>query len=325
MLLTQAKHITLKKIKTIEGRAIDPLFSPACIQHDAHNQVWVVDEIGQRIYRFDENLESPISWGGFGHEEGKFWYPTSIAFDEQGNVYVADKWNHRIQIFDQSGKIKQVWGRYGILPGEFNEPTSIVICNELVYVAERSNGRLQAFDMQGHVVHSYQNSNPVVGFYESKKFKNNQHYKAWLRGCSRFNPMETQFCADGFKVGLVEYPEHLAVTPEGTLIVIDAINHEIIEFSLSLAYLRHIRLEEKHPRKVFCAENCSIDTATGQQWFADRATNEIMIVSEDDVQLMHVDDFSISRMNVCGDVVYCSDFWNGNIVQYRIERDEEIV
>jgi sugar lactone lactonase YvrE len=64
--------------------------------------VYVVDLFSHQVQVFDENGNWLRSWGALGDQPGSFHYPREIAVDENGTVYVAD--NNGVFLFSNNGK-----------------------------------------------------------------------------------------------------------------------------------------------------------------------------------------------------------------------------
>ncbi len=125
--------------------------TPIGVAVDAAGNVYVTEEVNQRIQKFDSNGNFLLKWGNSGSGNGQFHDPLGIAVDAMGNVYVADTENNRIQKFDANGNFLLKWGGGGIGNGQFNQPIDIavdVVGN--VYVADFSNHRIQKFDSNGN-------------------------------------------------------------------------------------------------------------------------------------------------------------------------------
>lgn len=305
----------LNLIATFDGRAIDPLFAPSSVAVDGCGQVYVTDEIGHAVYRFDQSLDSYTCVGTQGNDPGQFRYPAAVCFNNTGMIYVADKWNHRVQIFDKNFQFLRSIGEYGCDHGQFNEPTGIVWHEGLLYVADRSNGRMQVFDTNNAVVHYYENKSPVAGYYEGPSFKKNSHYRAWISLCTRFNSVEAQFLRDGFNVGVSEYPESLVLTPHNTLIVVDRVNGEAVEFSLDLHYIRHIPAGEVNGIRVK-PTTCVHGYIDGAVWYGVEDAAIIFEPKTNAALAMHDAAVAISSVACSGKHIYVTDFWQGKIYAY---------
>jgi DNA-binding beta-propeller fold protein YncE len=103
-------------------------------------RVIVYTPLGKELYRF----------GGYGHEDGQFIYPTDIEFDNKGHMFVAEYGDDdRIQVFDMKGKFLYKFGSFGQGNGEFIRPQDMVIDGDHVYVTDACNHRICVFKTDG--------------------------------------------------------------------------------------------------------------------------------------------------------------------------------
>ena len=74
-------------------------FHPGAVAVDSYGNVYVVDQLNNRIQKFDPDGIFITKWGSQGERDGQFTHPQGAALDSSGNVYVADGSNNRIQKF----------------------------------------------------------------------------------------------------------------------------------------------------------------------------------------------------------------------------------
>jgi 6-bladed beta-propeller protein len=131
--------------------------------YDPERHVWVVDDSGQRVFKFTHDgkkLMMTLGEAGVrGTDEKHFGGPTDLGWLPDGTFFVADGYvNSRIVKFDKNGKFLKAWGTKGIGPGEFNLPHGIDIDrNRRVYVADAHNSRIQLFDENGKFLDQWPN------------------------------------------------------------------------------------------------------------------------------------------------------------------------
>ncbi len=128
------------------------LARPAAVAIDAHDRVYVVEELARRVAVFDSAGVRLRTFGELGGAHGELREPQGIAVGEGGNVYVADTGNDRVCVFDSEGRCERVIGRRGAGPGEFNHPLGLAVVAERLYVADSRNHRVQVFDREGALV-----------------------------------------------------------------------------------------------------------------------------------------------------------------------------
>lgn len=68
---------------------------------DSYDHVYVVDNAGSRVLKFNSNGHFLGQWGSQGGGDGKFSAPTGIGIDGEDNIYIAERTNHRVQKFRQ--------------------------------------------------------------------------------------------------------------------------------------------------------------------------------------------------------------------------------
>jgi DNA-binding beta-propeller fold protein YncE len=117
--------------------------------------VYVTDQVGARIQRFEADGDYILQWGTSGSLDGQFINPTDVAVapagsSQAGRVYVADTNNRRIQFFDANGSFLGKWSITGpISPFPFGIG---VAPDGTVYVADVTNNRIQRFSENGDVL-----------------------------------------------------------------------------------------------------------------------------------------------------------------------------
>ena len=122
---------------------------PRGIDVDGAGNVYIVDEAGDRIYKFSSAGALIDDWDGSGTAAGTFASPHDVAFGA-GHVYVADTGNHRVQKFTPTGTHVMTWGGFGSGAGQCNAPQGIAVDDQgNVYVADTGNHRWQKFTSDG--------------------------------------------------------------------------------------------------------------------------------------------------------------------------------
>jgi len=118
---------------------------------DSSNNVYVTDDVNNRVEKFDSNGNYLTQWGSGGSGNGQFLNPTGIAADSSNNVYVADIGNYRVEKFDSNGNYLTQWGNYGGGNGQFDVPYGIAVdSSNNVYVTDLGNDRVEKFNSNGN-------------------------------------------------------------------------------------------------------------------------------------------------------------------------------
>ncbi|CAF1377711.1 unnamed protein product [Rotaria sp. Silwood1] len=124
---------------------------PWGITTDSLSNMYICDQMNNRIQKFDADGRFLLEWGHEGEDAGQFYYPHFISIS--GNhVAVSDQLNHRIQVFDCFGNYHYKLGEIGNEPGQFSCPFGVCIdANDHLIVADHDNNRVQFFDENGEI------------------------------------------------------------------------------------------------------------------------------------------------------------------------------
>jgi sugar lactone lactonase YvrE len=130
-------------------------YGPRDLAFGPNKQLYIIDQGGTRIARFDAATEEFTAFGGAGSGEGQFNEPTGITV-ASNMVIVADKDNNRIQMFDLDGKFVRQWE---VLAWEhFSPHFPDVVYDDAarkLYVSSGRSNEILAFDLEGK---------PLAGF-----------------------------------------------------------------------------------------------------------------------------------------------------------------
>jgi WD40 repeat protein/sugar lactone lactonase YvrE len=121
------------------------------------NNVYVADELNNRVQVIDQQGSFIRSFGSFGSGSDQFDHPNGIAINSEGKIFVSDYNNQRIQIFNPDGSI------FGFLSS--SNGTSIVrpvglAFNEtgFLFVADRNTYKVSIFNSTLHYIKNFGNS-----------------------------------------------------------------------------------------------------------------------------------------------------------------------
>ena len=84
------------------GKGNGQFNNPLGIAIDKFQNIYVVDNLNNRIQKFDIDGNYLLEWGTFGDEPGQLIGPYAIAIFDQ-TVFIAESTNFRIQLFDLNG------------------------------------------------------------------------------------------------------------------------------------------------------------------------------------------------------------------------------
>ncbi|CAF3822688.1 unnamed protein product [Rotaria magnacalcarata] len=138
---------------------------PWGVATDCSSNIYVCDQMNNRIQKFDTDGQFLLEWGYEGEHVGQFYYPHFISIS--GNrVAVSDQLNHRVQVFDCFGNYHYKLGEPGSEPGQFSCPFGVCIDgNGHIAVADHDNNRIQFFDENGDVKRILdKEANPLFNF-----------------------------------------------------------------------------------------------------------------------------------------------------------------
>lgn len=224
------------------------------VADSANNRIVVFSRQGRFLFEFGQfGVAKPLPSGEYTWAPGRLNHPTGIDVDERGMVYVADFRNDQIQVFDAEGKFIRrfpdpslvvgkggsgqdgtgiavtdvcvrgdrvyatdafqvfvfgtdgklllQFGRPGPTPGDLDHPNGVAVGEDgTIYVSDSNHNRVTAFSADGRPLW---NVGAPIGFAGEEP-------------------------ADG--LGL---PRGLAVMPDGSVLVADAFNFELVRLTRS--------------------------------------------------------------------------------------------
>ena len=137
---------------------------PTAMTLDSDGNVYVADELLNRITVYNKDGDFIRKWGKAGSGNGELDKPAGLAASEDGVMYVSDNRNHRIQKFTLDGKYLGQFGSFGSGQGQLNMPWGIGLDKDgNVYVADWRNDRVQAFTPDGQWQASFGRSGKGIG------------------------------------------------------------------------------------------------------------------------------------------------------------------
>ena len=134
---------------------------------DAHDHVWVVDELtrdgkGADVVEFDRNgklLRTLGHPGVQGEGPNTFSEPDAVLVAPNGNIFITDGHDAgpghpaRVIKLDRNGKFLMQWGSHGVAPVHFDALHCLAMDREgRLYVGDRWNSRIQVFDQNGRLL-----------------------------------------------------------------------------------------------------------------------------------------------------------------------------
>jgi streptogramin lyase len=180
------------------GRFVHP--EDIAIDHQS-GMIYVADAVRDIIIKFDKDFNYISHIGSEDGDTGEgvieFSHPHGIDIDSQDNIYVNDLDNPQIQKFNENGTFVKKWGSLGTGPGQFTPPLEHLEVDDntdrVFMVDGEDNPRVQIFDTEGNFLAS-------IG-------------------------------TKGSGDGQFEEPEHVNISEDGLLYIVDRGNGRIQVFS----------------------------------------------------------------------------------------------
>lgn len=159
--VTDAKNHKLLRFKADgqfekewSGPGAGNFYGPRDLTIGPNKLIYVIDQGGTRMCRFDPAADTWTTWGSGGSGESQFNEPSGITIGG-GNVFVTDANNDRVQVFDFEGKfVRQfavpVWEK-----ASGNYPDAAYDeAKKLLYVTSGRTNEVIVFDGEGRQVES---------------------------------------------------------------------------------------------------------------------------------------------------------------------------
>ena len=130
---------------------------PHGLDLDDAGNVWVADQRGHRVVKFDAQGNTLLTIGerGTAGDPPLLNEPTDVVVAPGGEIFITEGHSfapgaNRVSKFAADGTFLMSWGSTGSGPGEFNVPHTIALDSQgRVFVGDRANNRIQIFDQQG--------------------------------------------------------------------------------------------------------------------------------------------------------------------------------
>lgn len=115
--------------------------------------VWVTDNDGQRVLRYDVDAATWRSLGTMGEGLGQWQYPYQLCLNRRGELFVSDVINARVQVLAADGNAVRTMGTHGVELGQFVRPGGLAIDRDgAIWVADSVLGVVQVLRDDGAVV-----------------------------------------------------------------------------------------------------------------------------------------------------------------------------
>lgn len=183
-----------------------------------------------------------------GNKQGELLDNPLAAAVGKTKLYVADSQNHRISIYDKKGNFVNSFGSIGSGNNQFIYPNAIAVDNnQNVYVGEFQNARIQIFDADGKFLKIFKGDNKTKLFPLSLTVSQGKIYVANRSGeviiLDSNGKVLTKFGTPGTALGSFNYPNGIAISPKGDIVVSDSGNSRIQVFSPDGKFLQLVNLK----------------------------------------------------------------------------------
>jgi tripartite motif-containing protein 71 len=130
--------------------------SPSSVAVDAEGNIYVAEQVSDRIQKLAPSGEPLAIWGRKGYDPGEYAFLQAVTLDDQGNVYGVDGMVGRVQKHAPDGKVVAQWGNRADAGSVFH-PNGLAIDGlGRLYVADgteeeqfRDSARIQVFSLEG--------------------------------------------------------------------------------------------------------------------------------------------------------------------------------
>ena len=283
---------------------------PLDVAVDRASRVYISDGSRRQVLVFDPQARAARTLGVTG--PGRLIKPMGIGLDNHSNIYVADQGGKRVVAFSAEGTFIRAYGSDAI----FINPVDVAVDTTagIVYVADSYLHEVLAFrqrDAQllhrigrhaGDVTAKQRLSGPMVAAHRSGdgdsviqtgaadsvaragKSKGSNDADSAMRAvvghASNYTSEPRDIVANrGTGPGEFRYPSFLAVAPDGTVYVSDALNFRVQAFDRAGRYLRQVGQLGDGPGAFARPKGIGVDSE-GHLYVADAAFNNVQIFDE---------------------------------------------
>ena len=115
--MTNANHEFFGQIGRY-GHSAGDMVWPSALALDAEDNLYLGDDLLQRITVYDRDGNVTGTWGSQGNADGEFDGVSGLVFDADDNMLLVDHRNNRVQKFTKDGRFIDKWGSSGTGDGE---------------------------------------------------------------------------------------------------------------------------------------------------------------------------------------------------------------
>ena len=229
--------VVVGELELFPGDALQGLYGIAV---NKKGEMVVTDNRVHCVYVFDKDGNCVRKIGSRGKNPGEFQYPDGVSYLNDNEVLIADYDNNRIQQVDiQTGTAVNSFGECGAGKGELKNPYDVCLDDkERIVVTEWGNNRIQLMSKEGESIFTFGDSGPekLYGPTSCLPYKNRFFVSDSGNHCIKvFDQSGTflnKFGKRGSQDGQFNYPYGMLVDSYNNLLLCDANNNRVQQFSL---------------------------------------------------------------------------------------------
>jgi len=230
-----------KSLNPLGGELAPGEFSrPVSVAVDREENVYVLDNRGRCVQKFNNEGSFLSKFGSRGHDRGGFDDPTGLTLGSDGSVFVLDSGQCKIQKFTSDGEFLTSWGSKGEYTKELQNPTDI--CGDwagFIYVTDTGNRRVQKYNLEG----SYITAFPLKQITSGKHIpvglgvdSQNSVYLSdgasdQIQKFTKLNRFVSAWGKKGGGKGELRSPQGITVTPKGVVLVANPGNSRVERYA----------------------------------------------------------------------------------------------
>lgn len=215
-----------------------PLTRPVDLALDGRGVLYVVEARQHIVFMFDAATGGFLGLlGGYGHSDGRFDFGPApelqggIAVDGADHVYVYDA-TGRIQKFDPSGAFVFGWN----IP-DYNTAQAAPFATDVavgpqghIYAADTRQGVVRTFDGAGALLATWNIRATALAFDQAGTLYVTDGGTHRVRAYDAQGQLLREWGRQGFRDGVFEGPEGMAVDAQGMVYVVDNLNSRVVKF-----------------------------------------------------------------------------------------------